>query len=194
MLSHGAASTTKNVTGRSWMTTDQIATLQPKLHDYLLAFRDCLCRRATFEHLEAGILELLRVAFGRWHIEKFFERAKQETGFGDFEVRKYVGLEHFSLARSVLEPRMAMRGFGSRFLRMSSRQDHMKNALMRHWLCSTMAMFFLAEQTQRLREEKSADHPGTGSPRGPHAGEENPANVSGFMETFGTNDRLPSAA
>gem|GEM_PF-5146051 len=24
---------------------------------------------------------------------------------------------------------MAMRGFGSRFLRMSSRQDHMKNAL-----------------------------------------------------------------
>jgi len=39
------------------------------------------------------------------------------------------GLEHFSLACSVLEPRMAMRGFGSRFLRMSSRLDHMKNAL-----------------------------------------------------------------
>jgi len=38
-------------------------------------------------------------------------------------------LEHFSLARSVLEPRMAMRGFGFRFLRMSLRHDHMKNAL-----------------------------------------------------------------
>jgi len=45
-------------------------------------------------------------------------------------------LEHFSLARSVLEPRMAMRGFGSRFLRMSLRHDHMKNALKDHGLIS----------------------------------------------------------
>jgi hypothetical protein len=27
-----------------------------------------------------------------WHVEKWFERAKQETGFGDFEVRTYRSL------------------------------------------------------------------------------------------------------
>ena len=53
------------------------------------------------------------------------ERAKQEAGFGAFEVRTYTGL-------------------------------------IRHWLCSRMAMFFLAEQTERLRGEKSADHSGAG--------------------------------
>ena len=65
--------------------------------------------------------DILRAAFARWHVEKWFERAKQLAGFGDFEVRKYVGL-------------------------------------MRHWLCSRIAMYFLAEQTARLRGEKSADH------------------------------------
>jgi SRSO17 transposase len=33
--------------------------------------------------------EMLRVAFGRWHVEKWFERAKQQCGFGAFEVRTY---------------------------------------------------------------------------------------------------------
>ena len=69
--------------------------------------------------------QMMTAAFARWHVEKWFERAKQETGFGAFEVRRYCGL-------------------------------------MRHWLCSRLAMFFLAEQTQRLRGEKSADHPGAG--------------------------------
>jgi len=31
-------------------------------------------------------------------------------------------------------------------------------SLIRHSLCSRMAMFFLAEQTERLRGEKAADH------------------------------------
>ena len=38
------------------------------------------------------IEELLRVAFGRWHVEKWFERAKQQCGFGAFEVRTYQSL------------------------------------------------------------------------------------------------------
>lgn len=38
------------------------------------------------------IEELLRMAFGRWHVEKWFERAKQECGFGAFEVRTYQSL------------------------------------------------------------------------------------------------------
>ena len=67
------------------------------------------------------VLEILQAGFARWHVEKWFERAKQLAGFGSFEVRKYVGL-------------------------------------MRHWLCSRIAMYFLASQTQRLRGEKSADH------------------------------------
>jgi SRSO17 transposase len=69
--------------------------------------------------------QMMTVAFARWHVEKWFERAKQEAGFGAFEVRTYTGL-------------------------------------IRHWLCSRMAMFFLAEQTERLRGEKPADHIGTG--------------------------------
>ena len=74
---------------------------------------------------ETQLDDLLRVAFARWQVEMWFERAKQETGFGAFEVRTYT-------------------------------------SLIRHWLCSRMAMYFLAAQTERLRGEKSADHPGTG--------------------------------
>ena len=35
-------------------------------------------------------------------------------------------------------------------------------SLVRHWLSVRIAMLFLAEQTQRLRGEKSADHVGAG--------------------------------
>jgi SRSO17 transposase len=65
--------------------------------------------------------EMLRVAFARWHVEKWFERAKQQCGFGSFEVRTY-------------------------------------QSLIRHWLCSRIAMYILATETTRLREKKSADH------------------------------------
>lgn len=36
--------------------------------------------------------EMLRVAFARWHVEMWFERAKQDCGFGAFEVRTYQSL------------------------------------------------------------------------------------------------------
>ncbi len=36
--------------------------------------------------------ELLTAAFARWQVEKWFERAKQEAGFGAFEVRTYTSL------------------------------------------------------------------------------------------------------
>ena len=71
------------------------------------------------------LTEMLTVAWSRWHVEKWFERAKQEAGFGAFEVRTYT-------------------------------------SLIRHWLCSRIAMYFLADQTTRLRGEKSADHIGAG--------------------------------
>lgn len=67
------------------------------------------------------IEEILRAAMARWHVEKWFERAKQLAGFGDFELRTYGGL-------------------------------------MRHWLCSRLAMYFLAVRTREFRGEKSADH------------------------------------
>jgi len=38
--------------------------------------------------------------------------------------------------------------------------------LIRHWLCSRIAMFFLARQTKRLRGEKSAYHVRAGGPGG----------------------------
>ena len=71
--------------------------------------------------LRTRVADMLRAAFARWHVEMWFERAKQETGFGAFEVRTY-------------------------------------QSLIRHWLCSRMAMYFLAAQTKRLRGENSADH------------------------------------
>lgn len=36
--------------------------------------------------------ELVRVLLSRWHVEKWFERAKQEVGLGAFEVRTYTSL------------------------------------------------------------------------------------------------------
>lgn len=46
---------------------------------------------------------LMEIAFSRWHVEKWFERAKQECGFGAFEVRTYT-----SLIRHWLASRLAM--------------------------------------------------------------------------------------
>lgn len=91
-----------------------------------------------------SLRRLLEVAFARWHIEKWFERAKQETGFGSFEVRTY-------------------------------------RSLMRHWLASRLAMYFLANETQRLRGEKSADHVGAGGGRGEHLGLESLETLAPFV-------------
>lgn len=90
------------------------------------------------------IENLLRAAFARWHVEKWFERAKQECGFGAFEVRTYT-------------------------------------SLIRHWLCCSLAMLFLAEQTQRLRGEKSADHLRAGGPHRQHLGVENLGTLVAFV-------------
>jgi len=40
----------------------------------------------------ASVEELIRILLSRWHVEKWFERAKQEAGLGAFEVRTYVSL------------------------------------------------------------------------------------------------------
>ena len=74
----------------------------------------------------------------------WFERAKQEAGFGAFEVRTYT-------------------------------------SLIRHWLCSRMAMYFLAAQTQRLRGEKSEDHTGAGCGRGQCVGLEDMEPLAAFV-------------
>ncbi len=37
--------------------------------------------------------EMLHAAWTRWHVEKWFERAKQEAGLGAFEVRTYQSLQ-----------------------------------------------------------------------------------------------------
>lgn len=84
----------------------------------------------------ATLKEMMTAAFARWHVEKWFERAKQEAGFGAFEVRTYT-------------------------------------SLIRHWLCSRMVMYFLAAETQRLRGEKSADHPGAGGRGSQHPRQQN---------------------
>lgn len=92
---------------------------------------------------KVSLQEMMRAAFARWHVEKWFERAKQEAGFGSFEVRRYRGL-------------------------------------MRHWLCSAIVMYFLADQTQRLRGEKSTDHAGASGRSRQHAGDDHLGAVLSF--------------
>jgi len=50
--------------------------------------------------LSTPVLELLEVAFARWHVEQWFGRAKQEAGLGAFEVRTYRSLiRHWLICR-----------------------------------------------------------------------------------------------
>lgn len=79
--------------------------------------------------------EIIRALFARWHVEKWFERAKQEAGLGAFEVRTYT-------------------------------------SLIRHWLCSRLAMQFLSEQTARLRGEEPAHRVRAGGGAGEHVRDE----------------------
>jgi len=45
----------------------------------------------------------MATAFGRWHIEQWFRRAKQECGMGAFEVRTYTSLiRHWLCSRLVM--------------------------------------------------------------------------------------------
>ena len=87
------------------------------------------------EAAQADPAQLLRLAMERWHVEQWFERAKQECGLGAFEVRNYPGL-------------------------------------IRHWLCSRLAMLFLARETRRLRGEKSEGDVRAGGTRCQDAGEQ----------------------
>lgn len=46
---------------------------------------------------------MMKAAFARWHVEKWFERAKQEAGLGAFEVRTYTSLiRHWLCSRMVM--------------------------------------------------------------------------------------------
>jgi SRSO17 transposase len=50
-----------------------------------------------------GVREMMTAAFARWHVEKWFERGKQEAGFGAFEVRTYRSLiRHWLCSRLVM--------------------------------------------------------------------------------------------
>jgi SRSO17 transposase len=50
-----------------------------------------------------SLQKLLEVAWARWHVEKWFERAKQEAGMGAFEVRTYTSLiRHWLICRIVM--------------------------------------------------------------------------------------------
>lgn len=135
---------------RVQLTDTQSGTNVPTDRRYWLIAAECLDSGeikyfVSNAPASAEVAELLKVAFGRWHIEKWFERAKQEAGLGAFELRTYDGL-------------------------------------IRHWLCSRIAMLFLAEQTQRLRGEKSADHLRAGGHGGQHPGPEDLAHLAAVMD------------
>jgi SRSO17 transposase len=53
--------------------------------------------------LDANLEEMLRAAWTRWHVEVWFERAKQEVGLGAFEMRNYSGLmRHWLICSMVM--------------------------------------------------------------------------------------------
>ena len=53
--------------------------------------------------LDANLEEMLRAAWTRWHVEVWFERAKQEVGLGAFEMRNYPGLmRHWLICSMVM--------------------------------------------------------------------------------------------
>lgn len=53
--------------------------------------------------LDATVQEMLEALFARWHVEKWFERAKQEVGLGAFEMRNYQGLmRHWLICSMVM--------------------------------------------------------------------------------------------
>jgi len=101
--------------------------------------------------------KMMVVGFARWHVEKWFECAKQEAGFGAFEVRTYT-------------------------------------SLIRHWLCSRMAMYFLAAQTERLRGKKSEDHLRASCGRSEHARMENMESLATRGDVRGPAMRILSRA
>jgi len=75
------------------------------------------------------VKKLLRVAFARWHVEKWFERAKQEVGLGAFEVRTYQ-----SLIRHWLICRIAMLFLAKQTVRLRGEKpaDHLGASGQRH--------------------------------------------------------------
>jgi SRSO17 transposase len=53
--------------------------------------------------MDATLEEMLKAAWTRWHVEKWFERAKQEVGLGAFEMRNYPGLiRHWLICSMVM--------------------------------------------------------------------------------------------
>jgi SRSO17 transposase len=51
----------------------------------------------------ASVQRLIRVLLSRWHVEKWFERAKQEAGLGAFELRTYQGvIRHWLCVRAAM--------------------------------------------------------------------------------------------
>jgi SRSO17 transposase len=123
---------------RVWLVDSSTKPSRPTDRQYwLIVARNPATREIKYFVSNAAgnvnLEKMLVAAFARWHVELWFERAKQEAGLGAFEVRNYT-------------------------------------SLMRHWLCSRMVMFFLAEQTERLRGEKSADHAGASGGSGERPG------------------------
>jgi SRSO17 transposase len=72
---------------------------------------------------------MLTVAFARWHVEMWFERAKQDCGFGDFEVRTYQ-----SLIRHWLCSRVGMYILATETTRLREKKsgDHFRASHSRH--------------------------------------------------------------
>ncbi len=72
---------------------------------------------------QTGPEEMIRALFARWHVEKWFERAKQEVGLGSFEVRTYR-----SLIRHWLCCRIAMQFLSEQTARLrgGKPEDHLR--------------------------------------------------------------------
>jgi SRSO17 transposase len=101
----------------------------------------------------ASVEGLISVLLSRWHVEKWFERGKQEAGLGAFEVRTYVSLiRHWLCVRIAMmflsEQTTRLRGEKSaHHLRAGQRSDQHAG---RENLASQLAGLVRIDQSMRL--------------------------------------------
>lgn len=133
--------------------------------------------------VETAVGKMLRVAFGRWHIERCFEDGKGELGLDHWEGRRWIGLKRHLILTSVsylfaAKTCQALRGEKSRVDNLSSADGHGRhyrgsrthNSSARPSVRARRETDCLSPETEcsRSRQPQTSDDPQT-SQQGNHA-------------------------
>src|SRR5487761_1150745 len=101
------------------MDAEFIRRLEPELADYLIKderglpdgpYHLLVCYHPFTGEIKyflsnappnTPVKKLLRVAFGRWHVERCFEEGKGEVGLDHWEGRRWIGLKRLARAMAL---------------------------------------------------------------------------------------------